>query len=84
MVKLMTLGQGQKVKYHQIFVTVSISMTLYQTLCAFSQIKDRKHIEQNFFCCQGHAQGWYLGVLGESKTLARGFAMPLTAHSSSF
>ena len=27
------------------------------------------------FCCQGHAPGWGFGVLGESKTLAWGFAM---------
>ena len=40
----MTLGRGQKVKYHY----MSISKILYQTLCVSSQIKDRKHIEQNF------------------------------------
>ena len=48
---------------------MSISKILYQTLCVFSQIKDRNYIEQS------HALGWDLGVLGESKTLARGFAM---------
>ena len=36
----MTLGRGQKVKYYLQF--------LYQTLCVFSQIKDRKYIEHNF------------------------------------
>ena len=47
----------------------------------FSQIKDMKRIEQNFhsvafsFCCQGHAPGWECRVMGESKTLAWGFAM---------
>ena len=53
------------------------SKILYQTLCAFLQIKDRKHIEQNFHSVAGvMPQGWDLGVLGGSKTLAWGFAMP--------
>ena len=49
---------------------------LYQTLCVFSQIEDRKHIEQNFHSVAGvMPQGWDLGVLG-SKTLAcMGFAI---------
>ena len=47
---------------------------LYQTLCAFLQIKDRKHIEQNFHSVAGvMPQGWDLGVLGRSFTW--GFAM---------
>ena len=41
----MTLGQGQKVK---ISLTCQFQRFLYQTLCVSSQIKDRKHIEQNF------------------------------------
>ena len=45
----MTLGRGQKVKYHLISVTMSVSKILCQILCVFSQIKDRKHIEQNFY-----------------------------------
>ena len=49
---------------------------LYQTLCAFLQIKDRKQIEQNFHSVAGiMPQGWDFGVLGGSKTLAWGFAM---------
>ena len=49
---------------------------LYQTYCAFLQIKDRKHIELNFHSVAGvMPQGWDLGVLGGSKTLAWGFAM---------
>ena len=41
---------------------------LYQTLCVFSQIKDRKHIEQNFHSDAGiMRQGWDLGVLGGQK-----------------
>ena len=50
---------------------------LYQTLRVFSQIKDRKHIEQNFHSIAGimHAPGVGLGGAGVSKTLAWGFAM---------
>ena len=45
-------------------------------MCVFSQMKDRKHIEQQYLlCCQGHAPGWDCGVLGDLKTLAWGFAM---------
>ena len=44
-------------------------------MCAFLQIKDRKHIEQNFLSIGGiMPQGWDLGVLGGSKGLAWGFA----------
>ena len=32
----------------QISLTCQFQRLLYQTLCVFSQIKDRKHIEQNF------------------------------------
>ena len=39
----------------------------------FSQIKDRKHIEQNFHSVG--KVGWDCVVPGESKTLAWGFAM---------
>ena len=35
---------------------------LFQTLCAFLQIKDRKHIEQNFYPVAGFMpKGWDLG-----------------------
>ena len=38
------------------------SKFLFQTLCAFLQIKDRKHIEQNFHPVAGFMpQGWDLG-----------------------
>ena len=54
--------------------TMSILRFLYQTLCAFLQIKDRKHIEQNFHSVAGvMPQGWDL-VVG-SKAFAWGFAM---------
>ena len=49
---------------------------IYQTLCVFSQIKARKHIEQNFHSVAKVTPQWDLGVFGgESKTLAWGFAM---------
>ena len=55
---------------------MSILRFLYQFLCAFLQIKDRKHIEQNFHSVAGVMPlGWDLGVLGWSKTLTWGFAM---------
>ena len=42
----------------------------------FSQIKDRKYIEQNFHSVvRVMPQEWDSGVLGGSKTLAWGFAM---------
>ena len=38
---------------------------LYQTLGVLSQIKDRKHIEQNFHSvARTKPQGWDFGVLG--------------------
>ena len=55
---------------------MSILRLLYQTLCAFLQIKDRKHIEQNFHSVAGvMPQGWDLGVRGGSKSLAWESAM---------
>ena len=43
---------------------MSILRFLYQTLCAFLQIKDKKHIERNFHSAAGvMPQGWDLGVL---------------------
>ena len=41
---------------------MSILRFLFQTLCAFLQIKDRKHIEQNFHFVAGFMpQEWDLG-----------------------
>ena len=42
------LGRNQKVKYNLISFTKSISKILSQTLCAFSQMKDTKHIRRDF------------------------------------
>ena len=43
---------------------MSILRFLYQTLCAFLQIKDRKHIEQSFILLLGHVTGVGLGGAG--------------------
>ena len=51
----MTLGRGQKVKYHLILTTMSNSKILYQTLCVFSQMKDTKHIRRDF-----HSVTWVM------------------------
>ena len=59
---------------------MSISF-FYKTLCVFSQIKDRKHIEQNLHSvARILSQGWDFGMLVGSKTLAWGFG--ITARSS--
>ena len=38
------VGRGQKVKYHLISITKSISKILYQALCLLSQMKEIKNI----------------------------------------
>ena len=43
---------------------MSILRFLYQILCVFLQMKDRKHIEQNFHSVAGvMPQEWDLGML---------------------
>ena len=74
-----SLGQtgdlGGKVKRSNI-INMSISKILYQTLCVFSQIKDRKHIVKDFHSVARVGMGLLGGGgRGESKTLAWGFAM---------
>ena len=44
-VKLVTLGARSK---SQISLICQFQRFLYQTLCVYSKMKDRKHIEQNF------------------------------------
>ena len=57
-------------------LTCRFQSFLYQTLCVFSQIKDRKHIEQNFHSIvRVMPRGGTWGCWRESKTLAWGFAM---------
>ena len=44
---------------------MSISKILYQTLCVFSQMKDTKHIRQDFYSVAWvMPQGWDFGALG--------------------
>ena len=47
-VKLVTLGWTQKVKYHLISIQSQFQRVLCQTLSVFSQMKDTKHIRQDF------------------------------------
>ena len=57
----------------QISLTCQFQRFLYQTLCAFPQIKDRKHI---FILLPQSCPGdGTCGCWGESKTLECGFAM---------
>ena len=51
---------------------MSISMILYQPLCVFSQIKDGKHIEQNFHSVARVMPRVGLGGAGGSQKLKRG------------
>ena len=53
---------------------------LYQSLCVFTQIKDKKHIEQNFYFYSVAGvmpQGWNLRCLRGSNTQAWVFSMAL-------
>ena len=68
------LGRGQKVKYHLIPITKSISKIFIPNFVCVHTNK-RKYIEQNFHSVVGvMPKGWDLGA-GGSKTLAWGFAM---------
>ena len=59
------LRRGQKVKYHLISITKSISKIFYQTLCVFSQMKDTKHIRRDFHSVPWvMPQGWDFGRRG--------------------
>ena len=53
-------------------------------MCAFLQIKDRKHIEQNFHPVAGFMpQGWDLGCwVGQNLSVGICDGAPSTAHSS--
>ena len=44
-------------------------------VCVLTNKRKKTYWTEFSFCCQGHAPGWDFGVLGESKTLAWGFAM---------
>ena len=76
----MTLGEVKRSN----IINMSISkIFIPNSLCVFSQIKDREHIEQ-IFCYQGHAPGLDLWVLGGVKNFSVGICdgAPSTARSS--
>ena len=54
------------------------------SLCVFSQIKDRKHIEQNFILVPGSCPGVLLVGAGGVNDFSVGICVgaPSTAHSS--
>ena len=63
---------------------MSISKILYQTLCVFSQIKDRKHIEQNLIMLPRSCPGVGLRGAGGVKNFSVGICdgTPSTTRSS--
>ena len=63
---------------------MSISKILYQTLCVFSQIKDRKHIEQIFILLRRSCPGMGLGGAEGVKNFSVGIrdGAPSTTRSS--
>ena len=77
----MTLGEVKGQISSKFSYKVNFKFFLHQTLCVFSQIKDIKHIEWNFYSgTLVMSQGWDLGCWG-SKTLAWGFEMmPYRLH----
>ena len=44
---------ANEVKYHNFWLSCPFQRFLYQNLCVFLQIKDRKHIEHNFYFVAG-------------------------------
>ena len=68
----------------QISLTCQFQRFLYQTLCVFSQIKDRKHIEQNFYSVAKVMPGVGLRGAGGVNNFCLGNCdgAPSTAHSS--
>ena len=60
------LGMGQKVKYHLITITKSISKILYQTLCVFSQTYQAGFYSVSWVM----PQGWDLGVIRGQKSIS--------------
>ena len=57
------LGRGQKVKYHLISITKSISKVFIPNFFVFLQIKDMKHIEWNFVLMPRSCPAVGLGIL---------------------
>ena len=57
------LERGQKVKYHYISISKSISNIFNQTVFVFSHMKDIKHIRWDFnLAAWVMPQGWDLGL----------------------
>ena len=72
----MTLGEVKRSNIIKFGLPCQFQRFLYQTLCLFSQIKDRNHIAQNFILLLGSCpRGGTWGAGGGSKTLAWRFAM---------
>ena len=65
----MTLGEVKRSNINKFQLQGQLQrFFLYQPVCVFSQIKDRKHIKQSFHSvCWGHAPMVGLGVLGGQK-----------------
>ena len=65
-------------------LTCQFQRFLYQTLCVFSQIKDRKHIEQNFHSVAKVMPGVGLRGAAGVKNFSVGICdgAPSTARSS--
>ena len=83
-VKLMTLGEVKWSNIMKFQLLSQFQRCLYETVCVFSQIKDRKHIERNFHSVAWVMhQRWVLGVLGV-KNFSLGICngAPSTARSS--
>ena len=59
------LGRGQKVKYHLISITKSISKIFIPNFVCVLTMKDTKHIRQDFYSDTWFIpQGWDFGALG--------------------
>ena len=72
---MLTLGWGQKVKYHEILITKSISkISLQNFVCVLTNKRYKTYQPEFSFCGLGHAPGVGLGVL-RVKTWVWGFAL---------
>ena len=81
-------GRDQKVKYHLISTTKSISKILFQTLCVFSQMKDTKHIRRAFYSVawvipRGGTWG-YLGAILKFRPAVCPLSYLLLNHGTKF
>ena len=70
----MTLGLGQKVKYHEISVTMSISKIFIPNFVCFLTNKRYKTYQTRFSFCQlGHAPGIGLRGTGDAQGVKKIF-----------